>query len=234
MNVFRRLARTALALTALTAAPVNAAELGFYVGFLYGDASKEYDRPQFESLASQLYEFVSHTSETRGSSSTSEDGETYGFLAGYRLSQHLAFEGGYLYLGKQGYRERSSGLYVPEDTAQAPIEEEWSASFTSRTSGFALSVLGVLPISYSWEVYGRAGVLIGSNTLSFYGSNGEYIFADRQNESSTDWLAGAGISYSLLEVYALRAEFMRVFDAGEAVFGEADADVISLGLTVKF
>jgi hypothetical protein len=39
---------------------------------------------------------------------------------------------------------------------------------------------------------------------------------------------------SLAEVYTLRAEFTRIFDAGSDVFGEADADLVSIGLTVAF
>lgn len=212
--------------------PAGAAELGFYVGFLYGDGSKEFDIEQFDALASDIYQnFLEFTPDQR-SFSTENDGESYGFLAGFRLTQHFAFEGGYLYLGEQSYREAASGFFFPGD--EDPIAEDWSLSLGTRTTGFTVSALAILPISYAWEVYARAGVLIGSNTLSLFASNGELLIPDSFNESSTDLLAGAGISMSLAEVYAIRAEFQRIFDAGDELFGEADVDLISIGVTVSF
>jgi len=228
---FRALAVAVFA--GLISMPVGAAELGFYVGFLYGDASKEFEVEPFTAYASNVYAALDHSSDLR-TFSTDSDGETYGFLAGYRLTQHIAIEGGYMYIGKQSYRETSSGFFFPD--GEDPVPEEWGLSLTSRTTGFALSALGILPISYSWELYARAGVLIGSSTMSLWASTPSLPGAveNRENESSTDWLAGAGISMSLAEVYTLRAEFTRVFDAGADVFGEADADVVSIGLTVSF
>jgi hypothetical protein len=213
--------------------PAGASELGFYVGFLYGDASKEFDRENYSALAGGFYGQLQppHVSEGR-TFTTDSDGTSYGFMAGYRLTQHIAFEGGYLSLGKQNYHEVSTGAYFPPD-GSAPVAETWDVSLTSRTNGFSVSALGILPLSYAWELYARAGVLFGSNTLSLYANDGVDPIALDENDSSTDWLAGAGISVSLAEVYAIRAEFMRVFDAGTKVFGESDEDVVSIGLTVS-
>jgi OmpA-like transmembrane domain len=108
-------------------------------------------------------------------------------------------------------------------------------SVGTRTKGFALSALGVLPITYNWEVYARGGVLFGSNTESIFGVNQEgFPVAAQFSESSTDFLAGVGASYMLAEVYQLRAEFQRIFDAGAGAFGEADLDLMTVGITVKF
>lgn len=216
----------------VSAMPAGAAELGFYVGFLYGDTSKEFDVEPFSAFASAVYRDLAHSSELR-TYTTENDGESYGFMAGYRLTQYIAFEGGYMSIGKQSYRETSTGFFFPE--GQPPVEETWSLSLTDKTTGFALSALGILPISYSWELYARAGVLIGSNTRSLWFHNdAEGTGTNEFNESSTDWLAGAGISVSLAEVYAVRAEFTRIFDAGAEVFGESDADLLSIGITVAF
>jgi hypothetical protein len=220
------------AVAGFSAMPAGAAELGFYVGFLYGDATKDFDREQFSSIAASLYQGLEHISEER-TFTTDSDGSSYGFMAGYRLTEHIAFEGGYLTLGKQNYHENSSGFFFPNDDS-GPVNETWDLSLTSRTSGFALSALGILPLSYAWEVYARAGVLFGSNTLNVYASNGETTLTLDDTQSSTDWLAGVGISMSLAEVYAIRAEYVRIFDAGAPVFGEADQDVVSIGLTVSF
>lgn len=232
MRASRSHALAALAAAAFFATPASAAELGFYVGLLYGDSSKQYPLKEFDGVARSLYAFLDYAPAQRVYSA-SEDGESYGFLAGYRLSQYFAIEGGYLQLGKQRYREESSGLYFPGPD-EDPIPETWNVGFTTKTSGFMLSALGILPISYSWEIYARAGVLIGSNSFDVYASNGQFALRDDFSESSTDWLAGVGISVSLAEVYTIRAEYQRIFEAGKDVFGEADVDLVTIGVTVTF
>jgi hypothetical protein len=219
----------------LSATPANASQLGFYVGGFYGDASREFDVEPFDALSTAIYDFLRHTSSSRTVLSTASDGESYGFFAGYRLNQYLAFEGGYLSLGKQNYREVSSGVFVPPNSAIDPSPEQLTVSLTNKTSGFALSALAILPISYSWEVYARGGLLLASNTLSIYvGEGSSPLLVDELSESSTDLFVGAGISVSLLEVYALRAEFQRIFANGDNGFGEGDVDLISIGITVAF
>ena len=229
-----RISALLLSCAVLAASPAGAAELGLYVGFLYGDSSKDYDARQFDSLARQIYNQLAYEPSTRAVTNH-EDGESYGFLVGYRLNQHIAFEGGYTYLGKQSLRDISSGFFVPGGE-EPPVPEDWGLSLTSRSNGFTLSALGILPISYSWEMYARGGVFIASNQLSLYASSPGLSrpLRDRFTESSTDWLAGVGIAMSLAEVYSIRAEFTRIFDAGEPVFGEADVDLISVGVTVAF
>jgi hypothetical protein len=236
MNSFRAtLLAPFLGVVLFGAMPVHAAEPGLYVGFLYGDSSKDFDAGPFAAITTAFYDDIDFVADARAPSQA-EKGESYGFLAGYRLNQYLAFEGGYVYLGKHSYRESATGFFIPDDPELPPSAEDWSVSFTSRSKGFALSALGILPISYSWEVYGRAGVFLASNTLSFYANSPSFSGPLRTqfSESSTDWLAGVGISLSLAEVYQIRAEFTRIFDAGKPVFGEADVDLINVGITVAF
>ncbi len=235
MQSFRtRIFALLLSFSALSASSAGAAELGLYVGLLYGEQSKDYDYDQFDYLSEQIYSQLAYEPVSRAIS-TDEDGESYGFLVGYRLTQNIAIEGGYTYLGKQSFADNSSGFFVPGGE-EPPVAEEWGLGFTSRSKGFMLSALGILPISYSWEVYARGGVFIASNQLSLYAGSPSFSrpLTDRYTESSTDWLAGAGIAMSLAEVYSLRAEFTRIFDAGEPVFGEANVDLISVSITVAF
>jgi len=223
----------AVMLGVMSAASANAAEPGFYVGGLYGDASaSKFDIAPFASLASNIYDFFDFVPDSRAYS-TEADGKSYGFFAGYRLTQHLAVEGGYSYFGKHSYHETAAGIYTgdPDDPA---IEESWDVGLTRKTSGFTISALGILPISYLWEVYGRAGVLVASNKMSIYATFSGEVLRDEVSETSTDFLAGVGIAVSLAEVYALRAEFQRIFGAGGGDFGSTDLDVISVGVTVAF
>lgn len=48
-------------------------------------------------------------------------------------------------------------------------------------------------------------------------------------------LIGAGLSYTFLDVYTLRAEWQRVFAAGSNSLGSrSDIDLFSIGFVVSF
>jgi hypothetical protein len=213
------------------AAPMyaNAAEPGFYVGGQYGIGNKDESPEALGALTLGLYQELNYVPETRVSRFESND-TAWGFLAGYQLFPNLAFEGGYLTVGKDVLRDSSSGIYLGNNTA-----ESWTTSLGVRSTGFALSALGILPITYNWEVFARGGVYLASNTLSFYYVNQSGLGdAGETSESSADMLAGAGAAWTLAEVYQLRAEYTRIFAAGAKEYGETDVDLMTIGITVRF
>ena len=133
-------------------------------------------------------------------------------------------------LGEVVYRDRSTGLV--EDL---PPPENWAQNVESSTSGIALSALGIWPLSYRWEVYARAGVLISNNTESIFITDNVGSESLRASKSGADLLAGVGVSFSIVEIYQLRLEFGRVFDAGEDdTLDEADVDMATLNIAVSF
>ena len=221
-----------VALCALVApAGAHAAEPGFYVGGFYGKTDKEESDAALNNIALSFYNDDSLQFQllTRQSRFDRED-TTWGFLAGYQLFNNLAFEGGYLSLSKDVLRETATGVYVAQNSP-----ESWTTSFGVRSSGFAISALGTLPLSYDWELFARGGVYLATNSLSYYVVNQSgFGGADETNKSSADLLAGVGISMRLAEVYQLRAEVMRVFDAGADDYGESDVDMLTIGVTVRF
>ena len=215
----------------------TAAELGFYVGGQYGKTSKDESvtAVRLNALTVALYEDLGFTPITRDSKLESDD-TAWGFFGGYRLLQNLAFEAGYMSLSKDVRREYATGTFLNTGVNPPQLEAEaWSMSFGVTTTGFAISALGVLPLTYNWEVFARGGVLLASNTLSLYAINQDgFGGADQLTESSADFIAGVGAGYTLAEVYQIRAEFQRVFDAGAKEYGETDVDLISIGITVSF
>ena len=225
-----RLIAAAVVVTALAVAGVapsaQAGQLGFYIGGQYGQGSKETKIRDFDVYAQQNYNAFGLNIDSFTSSIDDSD-SSYGFIAGYRFTPHLAVEGGYLDLGSLKYRSNASGNIegVPAD-----------AVFTmgSETSGIALSALGVWPLSYRWEVYGRAGVLFASNTAPLFYSDIVGARRGELSESSVDALAVIGTSFSFFEIYDLRLEYQRVFDAGDRSTGEGDVDMISVCITVVF
>jgi opacity protein-like surface antigen len=208
-------------------APAAAAELGFYVAGFYGQSKiSGADKAELDALAAGIYADNSFTPEVTDSSLGDDKDSSFGMTAGYRLFANLAIEGGYSDLGKIAYRNSSFGTHVDH-------QEPWFQKLSFSTSGITLSALGILPVSYSWEVYARAGVMFATNEIDLYISDSVSALSAQASDSSTEWLAGVGASYSFAEVYGLRFEFQRILDAGEGLV-EGDTDVLSIGVTVTF
>lgn len=223
----------ALATAALVlAAPrASSAELGFYVAGFYGRARLPLgDQVVFDSFAADVYDVYGFVPLSTTSSLSDDKDSGFGMFAGYRLLANLAFEGGYVDLGEISYRNDSFGDHF---TTDPPHQEPWFQKQTASTSGIALTALGVLPLSYRWEVYARGGVLFATNEIDIYVTDFVGSDSPRLSDSSTEWLAGAGASFSFAEVYAARFEVMRVFGAGNGLI-DGDIDVASLGFTVSF
>jgi len=210
-----------------TVESAQAQQLGFYVGGNYGLAEKDAEKQPFDDFALAIYDFVGFTAQQSTAKLDPED-YGFGFVAGYRLLPNLAFEGGYMELGSVAYRSTATGAFSggPSDL---------TLNVDSKTSGIALSALGILPVSYRFEVYARAGILFSTTDFNIYVTDGIDELRDSVSESSTDYLAGVGAGFGFAEVYTARLEFDRVFEAGsEDAGGEGDVDMISLGFTVAF
>jgi OmpA-OmpF porin, OOP family len=214
------------------------AEPGIYASLFFGNSQGQGSPGDFDPVALAVYSAVNSAADVRSRPSLDDKDSGYGFAVGYRFNRWLAVEGGYVDLGDRSYRETASGRRFGFDQAGAPTT--FPANFTTRVksnvAGFLISALGVVPLSYRWEAYGRAGIMIGNDEVDLAitdDTNGGRATFD-VSESATDVLLGVGVSFSLAEVYSLRAEFMRVLEAGDELSGESDIDLLSLGVTVRF
>jgi OmpA-like transmembrane domain len=207
----------------------RAAQLGIYAGISYSFVEKDSTRSEFEAETLGIYDAFGF-SPTSSTASLDAKDSSYGFVVGWRLTEHIALEGGYLDLGDVAYKDRSTGLF-----ANTPPPENWAQNLETSTSGIALSALGILPLSYRWEVFARGGVLIANSEESVFITDGNQRQKLRANQSGFDLFAGLGVSFSLAEIYNLRLEYGRVFDAGDDdVLDEADVDMATLNVTVSF
>jgi hypothetical protein len=206
-----------------------AAQLGIYAGVSFAMAEKDSMRSAFAAEAVGVYNAFGFTPQTSTASLDPKD-SSYGFVVGWRLTEHIALEGGYMDLGTVSYKDRSTGLF-----ANTPPPQNWGQNIETSTSGIALSALGILPLTYRWEMYARGGVLIANSEESVFITNGVDSQKLRATQSSFDLFAGAGVSFSLAEIYNIRLEYGRVFDAGDDdVLDEADVDMATLNVTVSF
>jgi hypothetical protein len=211
----------------------RAAELGVYAGVSFAMVKKDSTRSVFEDEALAIAGLAGFVPDPASRTATFDDEDSsYGFVVGWRMSEHLALEGGYMDLGDVKYREHAEGVFQTDPPEAGTLQQ----NIDSSTSGIQLSALGILPLTYRWEVYARGGVLISNNTESIFvlddlGNSGKL----RSTKSGFDLLAGVGISFSLAEIYNLRLEYQRVFDAGDdATLDEADVDLMTLNVSVSF
>lgn len=205
--------------------PAYAAQLGPYVGGLYGVIDHDISIGPFESFTlNALYPALDFTPTSHSPSLDTED-EGYGGLIGYRISRHFAVEGLFMDLGEVTYRAHADGVNGEGN----PVVGE--TTLTHDVSGIGLYGLAILPFSYRWEIYARVGVQLTSS-----GVDGRFnrFPIDFSRESSTDYLLGAGIAMSVAEIYGLRFEYKRIFGAGNGAVLEGDLDMISLGIIVAF
>lgn len=213
---------------ALSSLRADAAELGFYVAGHYGEVKiTPADKALFDDYATFVYSIYGFAPEATSSSLGDDKDSSFGMAAGYRLLRNLAFEAGYIDLGEISYTNDSFGTHIDH-------QEPWFQKLTASTTGIAVSALGVLPISYSWEVYARAGLVFATNEIDIYITDFFGADAVRVSDSSTELLGGVGLSFSFAEVYSARFEFQRIFDAGDDGLIDGDLDIMSIGFTVTF
>jgi len=205
----------------------RAAQLGIYAGISYAMVEKDSTRAAFENEALRVYDAFGFTPTSTSASLDSKD-SSYGFVVGWRLTEHIALEGGYLDLGDVVYKDRSAGVF-------ANTVQNWGQNIETSTSGIALSALAIVPLSYRWEVFARGGALISNSEETIFITDGNQSQKGSKNQSGFDLFAGAGVSFSLAEIYNVRLEYGRVFDAGDSdLVDEADVDMITLNVTVSF
>ncbi len=219
------LAAGCLALGCLAAADAIAAEPGFYVGVSYGQIDNSVARAPYDALTADIYDSFDFVP-TSGSTRFDVKDKGYGFFGGYRFFPWLALEGSYMSLGTVRHRDRSEGVFGEEI-------QTWNQNMDTRISGMALSALGILPVSYRFELYARAGVLFATNRDSVFITNGVGSSKASGSEGSTGLLAGAGGSFTFLEIYSARLEYQRAFDVGSDL-SKGDVDMVTFGISVTF
>ena len=189
------------------------------------------EQSSFDAYANEIYALLGFLAEQTTSVLGDDTDSAFAIAGGYRLSPYLAVEGSYFDLGEINYRNDSFGTHFPgEDFAH---QEPWFQSLDVSTSGIALSALGILPLSYRWELYLRGGVMFTSTEVDIFVTDFFDQASDTFSETGTNLLAGAGVSLSFAEVYSLRAEYQRVFGVDDNP-ARGDIDMVSIGFAVTF
>jgi opacity protein-like surface antigen len=152
-----------------------------------------------------------------------EEGTSWGVGAGYRFNRYLALEASYVNLGT---------LNATHTINMLPFLGGGTLTFHREleTTGPALAAFGILPISDSWELFVRAGILFADTDLTtrINGSRNSMSF---DSEPTT---LGAGAQFDWRDHWSARLEFQRSFDVGgDDVASEADVDAVSLAVLYR-
>lgn len=214
------------------AQPALAEKTGFYVGADVGQMSVDADKGDLDSyfldgLAAEGF-FLD------GSSDLDDSDTTFGLTVGYRFMPYLAVEAQYVDLGEAEYTA-SGDLYDSLDNFIGTAD----VSTSMDSSGFALSVLGILPIQEVWEVHARLGMYFGDTEadVAVTLDDGIDVFTDSYSDSKNEeeLFYGIGGGYTFDETWNVRVEYTVFQDIGdEDLLGEADLDRFVIGVNYRF
>lgn len=143
----------------------------------------------------------------------------YKIFGGYQVNKNFAVEGGYFDLGNFGY----TATTVPAGTLDGRI----------KLRGLNLDLVGTLPLSEKFSVFGRAGLNYAQARDSFSGTGAVQVANPNPRKNDTNYKLGLGLQYALSESLAVRAEAER-YRVNDAIGNRGHVDLVSVGLIYRF
>ena len=200
------------ALTTLASSLAQAEDHGWYVGGNLGQTRATIDDQRIDAnLRAKGFTFDSIADDKR-----SFGGKVFG---GYQLNNFFAVEGGYFNLGKFGY----TATTVPTGTLRGD----------AKMQGLNLDLVGRLPITEGFSVFGRAGVNYASVRDNFSGTGAVVVQDPSPSKREANFKLGAGLEYAFNKALSVRAELER-YRINDAVGNHGDVDMVSVGLVYRF
>lgn len=153
-----------------------------------------------------------------------EEGAAWSVTAGYRINRYLAVEAGYVNLGTLS---STHTIGLPAIIGGGTL----NFSRELETDGPTLTAFGMLPLSDSWQLYARVGMLFADSDLKTAVDGGSAVASSFDSDATT---LGAGAQYDWGGHWSARLEFQRTKDlGGDDVASDADVDSISLGFLYR-
>lgn len=143
----------------------------------------------------------------------------YKIFGGYQLNKNFSVEGGYFDLGKFGY----TATTVPAGTLNG----------TLKARGLNLDLVGTLPLTEKFSVFGRVGVNYAQTRDTFSGTGAVSVTNPNPRKNDTNYKVGLGLQYAFTDSLAMRVEAER-YRVNDAVGNKGDIDLVSVGLIYRF
>lgn len=143
----------------------------------------------------------------------------YKFFGGYQFNKNIALEAGYFDLGRFGFVANT----LPAGSLTGNI----------KLRGLNLDLVGTLPITEKFSVFGRVGMNYADAKDSFAGTGLVRVLNPSPTQRDTNYKYGLGLQYAFNESWAMRAEAER-YRINDAVGNKGDIDLVSLGAIYRF
>ncbi|WP_415838198.1 outer membrane beta-barrel protein, partial [Polaromonas hydrogenivorans] len=211
-NIAGALSLAALAALASPGALAQGQDSGWYGGANAGRSAASIDDARINSgLAGSGFSSSTIVNDDRSTG--------YKIFGGYQVNKNFAVEGGYFDLGNFGY----TATTVPAGTLDGRI----------KLRGLNLDLVGTLPLSEKFSVFGRAGLNYAQARDSFSGTGAVQVANPNPRKNDTNYKLGLGLQYALTESLAVRAEAER-YRVNDAIGNRGHVDLVSVGLIYRF
>ncbi len=203
---------TLIVLAVFGSAPVLSQELlGPYVGGNIGRSSASFDTP------STLDGFVGPGFAVNSANQSNRD-NGYKLYGGYRFHRNFAVEAGWFDLGDFRYTYNTT----PAGSLNGDL----------AVRGLNLDLVGILPVSDRFSVFGRVGAAYAQARTGF-GRTGAVPLADGRSTKTTNVKFGAGLEYAISDRLAVRGEIER-YRIKDSLRSTGHIDMASVGLVYSF
>ena len=178
-----------IAMAAATPFSVSRASEGFYIGVNVGQSSYDLELNEFvDIISSSGIEVIS---------ADMDDSDTsLSFTLGYQINPNVSFEGGYINLGNVFVKVVGSIFPYVVDTYTAV-----------ETDGLFFDIKGQVPISETFSIYGKFGLLKWDSDITVSVSDatlGDYSVSDSVDD---DTFIGIGASFNMISSVALNVDY---------------------------
>jgi OOP family OmpA-OmpF porin len=190
----------------------GAADSGWYVGVNAGQSMAKIDDTRIANgLVGSGFTSVIISDHDRDTG--------YKVFGGYQFNKNLALEGGVFELGQFGF-----------DAATLPAG---TLNGTIKLRGINIDLVGSLPITQKFSVFGRIGANYAEARDTFAGTGAVVVLNPNPGAFDTHPKVGLGLQYALSESVAVRAEMER-YRINDAIGNKGDIDLVSVGLVYRF
>lgn len=185
---------------------------GPYIGANVGATRAQFNNDSINStLANQGFTVNSRTENNRSTG--------YKLFGGYQFNRNFAVEGGYFDLGRFNYALNTTPL--------------GTFSSDTRVRGLNLDLVGMLPLSDQFSIFGRAGAAYAQSRANFAGTGVLPLNGSPTSRNDTNLKVGIGMQYAITEALAVRAELER-YRVSDPVRNRGNIDMASIGLVYRF
>ncbi len=227
---FRWALAPAIAASCIISSTALADDGGFYVGGTVGRVITTYSHNDLDAQIDAAFG-GSDGGFTLNSTEYRKSHFAWSGNIGYMFSPNLGIEASYFNLGSLNYS--AAGSLASSNPANAASEV--NVDVTLKSSGPALAVVGVLPMSNIWSVNARLGAYEGKTKTSFVSTVDTDTTSGQESDKSTSVLGGVGATVAVTNFLLLRVDYLRIQRLKDNLFERTfNVNLVTAGVEFAF